>query len=60
MTAQERIEEKEFERDFLAGLIMLEEGRGGNPVSYSDAAEVATALVLEKEVLPLHLLKPKV
>ena len=58
MTLQEECEMREFERDFLAGMIMLNEGRAGNPVSYEDAAKVATALVKEEE-LPLELLKPK-
>lgn len=50
-------EEKEFQRDFLAGMIMLEEVRRNKTVSYGNAAQVATALVNEDEELPLHLLK---
>jgi len=59
MTLQEECDMREFERDFLAGMIMLEESRRSNPVSYENATKVATALVKEEEELPLELLKPK-
>jgi hypothetical protein len=50
-------EMNQFEHDMLAALIMLEEGRNGNPVSFEDASAVAVALIKEEEILPLERLR---
>ena len=49
-----------FGQDMLAAMIMLHEGKKGNPVDYDQASKMARALMREDEKLPFDALRPKV
>ncbi len=59
MDSSEDFDDPRFEHDMLTAMIMLHEGRNGNPVSFEGASRVSCALMREDEHLPLDELRPK-
>lgn len=51
------LEMLEFEREALTFLVMLEERKRDNPVSYEKASQYSIAIVEGKDDLPSDLLK---